>query len=195
MKKIFYLLLTPTLVAIASCHGNNSGMPSSMDSTNSTTVAKDSNAQKFDTTDLQADANFAVNAADGGMLEAKLGQLAATNGSSDDVKSLGKTMYDDHTKANNELIALAQKDSITLPTSLSDKSQKAYDDLSKETGKDFDKDFAKQMVSDHEKVIDAFQKEADNGNNADLKAWASGKLPVLQGHLQMSKDVLDKLKG
>jgi len=64
----------------------------------------------------------------------------------------------------------------------------------KKTGQDFDKAFAKQMVSDHKKVIDAFQKEADNGNNADLKAWANGKLPVLQGHLQMSEDVLAKLK-
>jgi len=131
MKKIFYLLLTPTLVAIASCHGNNSSMSSSTDSTNSTTIAKDSNSQRFDTTNLQADANFAVNAADGGMLEAKLGQLAQTNGSSDDVKSLGKTMYDDHTKANDELKALAQKDSIALPATLSNKSQNAYDDLAK----------------------------------------------------------------
>jgi putative membrane protein len=194
MKKSFYCLLAIILFAAMSCHNNNNpAMQSSMDSTNTTTIAKDSNAQKFDTTDLKADANFAVAAADGGMLEAKLGQLAENNGSSDDVKNLGKTMYDDHTKANGELIALAQKNNITLPTGLSDKSQKAYDDLSKESGKDFDKDFAKQMVSDHKKVIDAFQKEADNGNNADLKAWASAKLPVLQGHLQMSKDVLDKL--
>jgi putative membrane protein len=194
MKKIYYLLLMPTLVAIASCHGNNSGMSSSTDSTNSTTIAKDSNSQRFDTTNLQGDANFAVNAADGGMLEAKLGQLAATNASSGDVKSLGKTMYDDHTKANDELKALAQKDNIMLPAALSDKSQSAYDDLAKKTGKDFDKAFAKQMVDDHKKVIDAFQKEANNGNNADLKAWANGKLPVLQGHLQMSEDVLAKLK-
>jgi putative membrane protein len=195
MKKIFYWLLPAALFTAASCNSNSSSSTSTTDSTSTTKIiTKDSVSSTADTTNSQADSGFAVDAAGGNMLEAKLGQLAATNASSDEVKKLGQMMYDDHTKANDQLTALAKKDNITIPTALNEKSQKTYDDLSKKTGKDFDKAFTDIMVSDHKKVIDAFQKEATSGSNPDLKTWANGKIPTLQGHLQMSEDAMADLK-
>ncbi len=50
------------------------------------------------------------------------------------------------------------------------------------------------MVSDHEEDLDAFKKEAENGNDADLKAWAAGKVPTLQHHLDAAKTAQDVVK-
>jgi putative membrane protein len=157
-------------------------------------VAADSNENKFDDTKMEDDAQWAVKAADGGMMEVALGQLAQKNGASAKVKELGKMMEEDHTKANNELKDLAAKKNITLPAAMSEDHQKKYDDLAKKTGADFDKDYAAFMVDDHEDDIDAFKKEANDGKDADLKAWAAGKVPTLEHHLEMAKTTKDAVK-
>jgi putative membrane protein len=163
--------------------------------TDSKEIAEDQNEEKFDTTRVEDDTEFAVAVADAGMLEVRLGELAQTNGTSAKVKELGKMMVTDHTAANEELKSLATQKNISLPGTLSEKSQKAYDDLAEKRGEDFDKAYADAMVDDHKKVISKFQKEADDGKDPELKSWASGKLPTLQHHLTMSEETKDAVKG
>jgi putative membrane protein len=134
----------------------------------------------------EKDAKFAKEAADGGMMEVRLGELAQANGSSAEIKNLGSMMVSDHTKANDELKALAARKNISLPTSMSEKAQKQYDKLSKKQGRDFDKAYSKCMVHDHKKDICAFKKESRKGGDSDLKQWASTTLPTLEHHKQMS---------
>jgi putative membrane protein len=47
------------------------------------------------------DKTFMKKAAKGGMMEVAMGKLAEQNGQSDDVKSFGKRMVADHSKAND----------------------------------------------------------------------------------------------
>src|ERR1017187_2427222 len=49
-----------------------------------------------------ADKKFIKEAAEGGMAEVELGQLAVQKASSDDVKQFGQRMVDDHSKANDK---------------------------------------------------------------------------------------------
>src|SRR5690242_1369516 len=63
-----------------------------------------------------ADRKFAIAAAQGGMAEVKLGELAVKNGASDSVKKFGQRMVDDHSKANDELKQIATNKGIALPT-------------------------------------------------------------------------------
>ena len=157
-------------------------------------MAKEQNDEKFDDSDIKKDAKFAVNAADGGMLEVEVGKLAASKGSSKVVKDFGKHLVEDHSKANEELKALALSKSISLPEALSEKNQKKYDKLNEKSGAEFDKDFIDLMVSDHKDDIDLFEKEAEKGNDPELKSFASGKLPTLKHHLQMAEDAKAALK-
>ena len=150
-------------------------------------VAEEQNETKFEDSNKEDDTEFAVAAADGGMLEVKLGQLAQTNASSSQVKEFGQSMINDHSKANEELMALAQQKNISLPQTLSDKNQKKYDDLLEKKGEEFDKAYTKFMVDDHEDDVDEFKKEADKGNDMEIKAWASGKVSTLEHHLEMAK--------
>lgn len=135
------------------------------------------------------DHTFMVKAAQGGLAEVQLGQLAQQNGQSQQVKDFGKRMVDDHTKANDQLKQVAQQQGVTLPDSPSAQDKAEYDRLSKLKGDSFDKAYAKMMVSDHKKDIAEFQKEANSGSNPQVKNFASQTLPTLQDHLQMAQQM------
>jgi len=70
-----------------------------------------------------ADRKFVMSAAQGGLAEVQLGQLAAKNGSADTVKQFGQRMVDDHSKANDELKSLASSKQVTLPDSMDAKDK------------------------------------------------------------------------
>lgn len=141
------------------------------------------------------DQQFMMKAAQGGMAEVKLGQLAKDHASSQAVKDFGQTMVDDHTKAGDELKTLASQKNVTLPTSLSSEDQATLDRLSQLNGAAFDKAYMDDMVSDHRKDISEFQTEAASGTDPDVKAWASKTLPTLQHHLQMAQDTQRQVSG
>ena len=122
-----------------------------------------------------------------------MGQLATEKASNPDVKAYGQKMIDDHTKANDQLKSIAQEEGVTLPTSPNSKDQAIYDRLSKLSGADFDKQYAKHMVMDHQEDVKDFKKEADTGKDEKTKSFASQTLPVLQDHLKMAQDMQSKV--
>jgi putative membrane protein len=158
----------------------------------STAQKQESTAQKTDkptaAKKTSMDQKFVVKAAQGGMAEVDLGNVAKQNGSNDAVKQFGDRMVTDHSKANDELKSLAQQKNWTLPSepNASDKSKK--DRLSKMTGADFDKAYMRDMVQDHQKDVKEFQKCAASCSDPDLKAWAAKTVPTLQDHLKMAQD-------
>jgi len=140
------------------------------------------------------DAKFATAAANGGMAEVALGKLAQEKGASESVKSFGAMMVTDHGKANDELMAIAKTKNITLPATVDAEHQKKMDDLSKLTGKDFDKAYVDAMVDGHKKTLSLMQDEAKNGKDADLKAFAAKTAPVVQSHLDAINKIHDSMK-
>lgn len=145
---------------------------------------------------MTSDKKFVEEAAHGSMLEVELGKLAQQNGSSEKVKEFGKKMVEDHTKASEELKEAASKANIPLPDGEhAKKHKKMVDKLSKLQGAEFDKAYAKAMVKDHDEDVAAFQKQAENGQSPEIKAFAAKTLPVLQSHQQLAKDMQDSTKG
>jgi putative membrane protein len=149
---------------------------------------KTGSANRMNEGSATADHAFAMKAAEGGMAEVELGNLAKQNGSNSAVKDFGQRMVDDHSKANNELKDLAGKQNITLPTAMNSQDQAEKDRLSKLTGHAFDRAYMKMMVTDHRKDVAEFKRESTSGKNPDLKAWAGKTLPTLQEHLKMAED-------
>jgi putative membrane protein len=141
------------------------------------------------------DIHFAKEAAQGGMAEVKLGQLAQDKGLSYSVKNFGKRMVDDHSKAGDKLKDVASQENITLPADIAAKDQATYDRLSKLNGAAFDRAYAKNMVKDHEADIAAFQKETNGGKVDSLKSFASNMLPTLQDHLKEAKAMMKTVAG
>src|SRR5262249_32420393 len=142
-----------------------------------------------------ADSTFVTKAAEGGMAEVELGNLAKTNGSNTDVKSFGEQMVTDHSKASDDLKTIASQKGITLPTSVNSKQKAEFNRLQKLQGADFDREYMKLMVSDHRTDVNEFKKESEHGSDPDIKAFASKTLPTLQSHLQMAESTDAKVKG
>ena len=63
-----------------------------------------------------SDKTFMKKAAKGGMMEVTMGHLAEQKAQSEDVKSFGKRMVTDHSKANDELKSIGSKKGVQLPT-------------------------------------------------------------------------------
>jgi putative membrane protein len=182
MKTIASILLLVCFVLCESC---------SKKADDSKEVAEEQNEEKFEDTNLEDDTEFAVSAADASMMEVQLGSLALSKAASPKVKEFAQAMIDDHTKATQELTTLAQTKNISLPSALSEKCQKKYSDMMEKSGSDFDKAYSDLMVKDHKDVVDLFKKAADDAKDADVKAWASGKVSALEHHLTMAKELED----
>jgi putative membrane protein len=144
-------------------------------------LAQESPATKGSSVDAK-DKTFMRKAAKGGMMEVAMGRLAAQNAQSEDVKSFGKRMVVDHSKANDELKSIAAKKGVKLPSKEpSEKwsSDKAYMDM---------------MVKDHEKDLAEFKEEANTGTDPDVKKFAEDTAKVVQEHLDLAKATQSKLQ-
>ncbi len=151
----------------------------------SNTMSSDKTMAKPSATDR----SFMMKAAQGGMAEVQLGQLAESNGQSQEVKDFGKRMVTDHSKANDELKQLAEKQNVTLPDKMDATDQATYNRLEKLHGEAFDKAYMHDMVRDHEKDVADFKMHEKTGRDADLKQWVSNTVPTLESHLSDAKKV------
>src|SRR6266436_4129373 len=140
------------------------------------------NAAKAGSKLSAADKTFMMNAAKGGMMEVEWGNLASQNAQNADVKKFGSRMVTEHSKANSELMALAKEAGVTLPGAKAPGKWKS------------DKDYMDMMVKDHQADLAEFQKEAQSGTDADLKAFAAKYSKVVQQHLDLAKQTQSKLK-
>jgi putative membrane protein len=142
---------------------------------------------------ITTDRQFVIEAARGGKAEVELGKLALQKAANDDVKQFGQQMVQEHTQANNELKQLAAQKGITLPKDVGAENKEVKAELSKLSGKAFDQAYINQMVKDHAKTVSLFQREAEQGQDEDLKAWATKTLPTLQEHLQRANAIKTQL--
>jgi len=202
MKNWILIAITTLALAAFGCAKNETNTTDTS-SASSTSVSTTDTSATTSTTDTSAttasmlsdaDKEFIMKAAQGGMAEVAGGQTAATNGASADVKSFGNRMVQDHGKANDELKQLATAKGLTLPAETDADHKQKLDAMAKKTGKDFDKAYMSDMVADHEKDVAEFQNASQNAQDPDLKNWASKTLPTLQDHLKMAKDINAKLK-
>ena len=119
-------------------------------------------------------------------MEVQLGQTARQKASSAAVKELGKKIEQDHTQAGTGLAALAKAKNVPLPADAG--GEKAMmDKMSSLSGTAFDKAYTKAMVSDHKKDGKEFEREAANGIDGDVKAFAAKMLPILREHLRIAE--------
>lgn len=187
MKKPVRILLAAFLAtALFSC-GNQAKQE------DATELAQEQNEQNLDNKELEKASDFVVKAADAGMAEVELGKLAAQRATKPEVKKFAQTMVDDHTRANDELKALAQQQNIVIPSSISEENQDKMNRLQEKQGDEFDKEYMDMMVKDHEKVVDMFEKQAENGDVPEVSEWASNKVPALRHHLEMARTTEDAI--
>jgi putative membrane protein len=74
-----------------------------------------------------------------------------------------------------------------MPSTLTSEQQANLDKLSGLSGKEFDRQFMKTIKSGHEADLAAFQKQAIDGKDPDLRSFAAQTVPGLKMHSDMVK--------
>lgn len=131
-----------------------------------------------------SDQDFFTKASSDGVAEVQMGQLAMQKASSPQTKALAQQLVKDHTAANKQLVALANRKhaSVVLQPQPSD----VLDKLQSLNGSEFDQAYASAMVGGHQKAIALFD-SASHSSDPDVSAFASKTLPTLKHHLEMAQ--------
>jgi putative membrane protein len=140
----------------------------------------------------EQDLEFARKAAEGGLKEVRLGELAQQQAASEQVQQFGERMVEDHGKANEQLMQIADAKGIELPQELSQEAQQLYDELQQKSGAEFDQAYMDEMVSDHQKDVESFSEFAASGQDQELVQFATETLPVLEQHLEMAEQISEQ---
>jgi putative membrane protein len=138
---------------------------------------------------MSEDEKFVRGAASGGMMEVQAAKLAQQKAQRQEVKDFAQHIIDDHTKANQQLMQIAQSKQIQVPRELKASQQGELKDLQELEGEDFDNAFVINNVGDHMKMILKFQKCSQKLQDPELKAFATEQLPKLQAHLQHAQQL------
>jgi len=130
---------------------------------------------------------FPEKAAKGALTEVQMGQLARQKGSTEEVRTLGKMLVDDHNEAYKKIKTMADKDNLAIGSEIDEAKRPALLRLSELSGSDFDQAFAAQMVSDHQEAIAEYQKESTSADSEAWREFAKQSLPMLEKHLEAAQ--------
>lgn len=191
MKKTVLAFMSVAWVLCA-CNNEATDSVEQADSINKAKMNGDPNAPMISID--EASTSFLVDAANGGMAEVQLGEVAAQKASDPRVKAFGAMMVQDHRMANDKVKSLAGQRNVTLPDSVSNEKKKEMDDLVIKTSNDFDKAFMRQMVNDHESTISLFEKASDKVSDPEVKTFVENTLPKLRLHLDSTKAIQKMLR-
>nr|WP_294946197.1 DUF4142 domain-containing protein [uncultured Mucilaginibacter sp.] len=193
MKKIS--LVAMIALAALSFQACNNAAKDSKDTADSVNAVKDSTTDGSTGIAVdEMDAKFATDVASAGLAEVAAGKLAAEKATDPQVKEFGSMMVMDHTKANEELMAIAKTKNITLPTAPDEEHQKKAAELEKKSGKEFDKEYVDAMVDGHKKVASMLEDASKNCKDTELMAFATKTLPVVKAHLAKIEAIQKSLK-
>lgn len=133
------------------------------------------------------DRQFVMDAAQGGMAEVRMAELALQRASSQEVKRFARDMIREHTRVNEQLMRLATRNGVTPPTTVGPKYEAAMNELMKLSGTSFDTAYMNEAgINGHLEATAVYQRQAAFGKDPELKAFATRILPSVQGHLEMA---------
>jgi len=135
-------------------------------------------------------ADFVTEAATSDMFEIESSKLALERADAA-TKTFAQQMVQDHQKTSSELKQLIDSGKVkaTLPTAMTEDQQQALAKLKGLQGEEFTEQYHSDQQDAHEDAVDLFKRYGEEGENADLKAWAAKTTPALEHHLQMAKDL------
>jgi putative membrane protein len=138
---------------------------------------------------LAWDKQFIMNIALRGMRQIELAKIAVDKTSNAAIKEYAANVVEEQTKATGALKRIAGKQSIAIPAALDPKEQTEVDRIAKLSGDDFDRAYARDQVKTHERSLRDFQREAKDGQDETVKAFAVHVLPIVERHLQSARDL------
>jgi len=120
-------------------------------------------------------------------MEVDLATVGASKAQNADLKTFCQQIQKDHTQANQELQPLALKYGVAEDAKSRERQVNKFE--KENSGPEFDKKFATEMLKDHQKAIGKFERAAGKLQEADVKQYAEKMLPKLREHLDKAATV------
>jgi putative membrane protein len=118
-----------------------------------------------------------------GMYEIDAGKIAATKAKDPAIKSFARMMVADHTAMSKEADPAIKASGKPIPTELDERRKGLIDNLNAANPADFDAAYLSQQEAAHQEALTLLKGYADGGDDAGLKAVATGAIPKVQAHL------------
>lgn len=149
---------------------------------------------KADAKSMPLDQQFLQKAFVGNVKEIVLGNIAVKQAKSEEVRDFGERMIKAHSKANQKVVALLKEHKADLDESkLKMELKKAVEKVATHQGEAFDKAYMQVMVMSHQKSLDMYQNQAQNGKQNEIVQYAKETLPSIRDHLQQAKQLAGKV--
>ncbi|KWH22490.1 DUF4142 domain-containing protein [Burkholderia multivorans] len=140
------------------------------------------------------DAEFVDKAAMLGKTELLASQLAADRSWNAEVKAFARRMIDDHERIARELRRLGVDKGVPVQTRML--VDPALTTLRTLNGPAFDRAYVQLAgPAAHEETIRAYEAEARDGHDAQLRAFAARTLPMLKNHLAAARALANAVAG
>jgi putative membrane protein len=142
-----------------------------------------------DRTLTDADREFLRMAENDNIKERNMGRIALQKSGNPEVREYAQMLVDDHTKALKQLVDLMEAKGMRQPENLPEVKHEALTRLNGLSGAEFDREFVRLMIEDHEKAVAAFRSEQHSARDGAVRDYASRVLPVLEKHLNKAREL------
>jgi len=153
--------------------------------------------------------------------EIKLGQLAIEQGESEAVREFGRMLVEDHRKADEQVMQLAQQHNIELKDmrekagettrtatatpgqqdkdakykEMADKEKAEMERIKGLSGQEFDREFTRMMQHDHQTHVQMLQQAQQQEQLQPVRPLITELIPVLQQHETRARELQQQVGG
>jgi putative membrane protein len=125
------------------------------------------------------------------MFDVQAAKIAEQKGDSSD-RNFAHRESVDHSKWTDELRGMVNAGKVkaaNIPTALGSEQRQRLDQLQKLSGKQFDAAYKRDTIQNHENLVSLVDEYSQNGDNNDVKQWASKILSEIRGGLKYSESL------
>ena len=195
--------LLATLTAMAQAPGGGGGaqpqqpsMPQQPGQTTSPGYPSNSTGMPTDpiapTQGSYSDQAFVKSALENSAAEQQLGQLAQQKSPSEDVKKYAVEMVRIHTQLDEQIKPIAKHLGVSEPKGPSKKEKQEIAKLEAMSGPQFDEEYIRVMVKDHQQVVKDFKNQAEITQDPNVKQAAQSDATVFEQHLRVIQEIAQK---
>ena len=137
----------------------------------------------------EQDKSFLRFAAEAAMTQAHEARIGAARASTRDVRDFGQKLAQDWEYAYGRVLQLAQRAGETVPRGMALRQDQDTRELENLHGASFDARFVSDEIREQQSEIPAFEREANHGQDQQIRTWAQEWLAILDDHLMQARQL------
>ena len=138
------------------------------------------------------DTSYIREAVHGNLTEVALGRLAESRASDSEVKDFGQRMITDHSDMSKAWNQLASDYKMKMPAfgvDIGEAGKEASDRLGKLKGSEFDQAYMSEMIQDHERDLELYQRMRSSAQDPQIRQLAESGVSTISQHLSLARQV------